>query len=229
MILLFQKYKMTVNRLGEELFWMSGFFISLEGIEGSGKSTQIKLLKDKLKELDYDVLFTKEPGGTEIGKKIRKILLDPIHHKMDDRAEILLYAADRAQHVVETIIPALKDNKVVITDRYIDSNIAYQGYGRQLDMKMVRMINEWVIRDVWPNLTILLDIDVQNGLKRARDLTPDKTGDRLERELVDFHKRVKKGYLKLAENEDRFKVIDAGREANEVNQDILKSIKEALL
>jgi dTMP kinase len=220
---------MTVNSLGEESFWMSGFFISLEGIEGSGKSTQIKLLKDKLKELDYDVLFTKEPGGTEIGKKIRQILLDPIHHKMDDRAEILLYAADRAQHVVETIIPALKENKVVITDRYIDSNIAYQGYGRQLDMKMVRMINEWVIRDIWPNLTILLDIDVQNGLKRARDLTPDKTGDRLERELVDFHKRVKKGYLKLAENEDRFKVIDAGRDPNEVNKDILKSIKEALL
>lgn len=208
---------------------MSGFFISLEGIEGSGKSTQIKLLKEKLNELDYDVLFTKEPGGTEIGKKIRKILLDPIHHKMDDRAEILLYAADRAQHVVETIIPALKENKVVITDRYIDSNIAYQGYGRQLDMKMVKMINEWVIRNVWPNLTILLDINVKDGLKRARDLTPDKTGDRLERELVDFHKRVKKGYLKMAENEDRFKIIDAGRDPNEVNNDILETIKEELL
>ena len=208
---------------------MSGFFISLEGIEGSGKSTQIKLLKEKLNELDYDVLFTKEPGGTEIGKKIRKILLDPIHHKMDDRAEILLYAADRAQHVVETIIPALKENKVVITDRYIDSNIAYQGYGRQLDMNMVKMINEWVIRNVWPNLTILLDINVKDGLKRARDLTPDKTGDRLERELVDFHKRVKKGYLKMAENEDRFKIIDAGRDPNEVNNDVLETIKEELL
>ena len=208
---------------------MSGFFISLEGIEGSGKSTQIKLLKEKLNELDYDVLFTKEPGGTEIGKKIRKILLDPIHHKMDDRAEILLYAADRAQHVVETIVPALKENKVVITDRYIDSNIAYQGYGRQLDMNMVKMINEWVIRNVWPNLTILLDINVKDGLKRARDLTPDKTGDRLERELVDFHKRVKKGYLKMAENEDRFKIIDAGRDPNEVNNDVLETIKEELL
>jgi dTMP kinase len=220
---------MRVNRLGEETFWMSGFFISLEGIEGSGKSTQIKLLKEKLNELDYDVLFTKEPGGTEIGKKIRKILLDPIHHKMDDRAEILLYAADRAQHVVETIVPALKENKVVITDRYIDSNIAYQGYGRQLDMNMVKMINEWVIRNVWPNLTILLDINVKDGLKRARDLTPDKTGDRLERELVDFHKRVKKGYLKMAENEDRFKIIDAGRDPNEVNNDVLETIKEELL
>src|SRR6056297_1487578 len=229
MILLFQKCKMRVNRLGEETFWMSGFFISLEGIEGSGKSTQIKLLKDKLIELDYDVLFTKEPGGTEIGKKIRKILLDPIHHKMDDRAEILLYAADRAQHVVETIIPALKEDKIVITDRYIDSNIAYQGYGRQLDMKMVKMINEWVIRNVWPNLTILLDINVKDGLKRARDLTPDKTGDRLERELVDFHKRVKKGYLKMAENEDRFKIIDAGRDPNKVNKDIVRIIKEELL
>ena len=208
---------------------MSGFFITFEGIEGSGKSTQMKLLTKYLRDLDYEVVFTKEPGGTKIGEKIRKILLDPIHHKMDDRAEILLYAADRAQHVVETIIPAIEEGKIVISDRYIDSNIAYQGHGRGLDMKMVREINEWVIRDYWPDLTILLDLDVREGLQRARDLTPDKSGDRLERELIEFHERVRDAYLEMAEKEDRFKVIDASRAPEEIFQDVLKAIKEELL
>jgi len=218
-----------VNRLGEESFWMAGFFITFEGIEGSGKSTQMKLLTKKLKKMNYEVLFTKEPGGTKIGKKIRQILLDPIHHQMDDRTEILLYAADRSQHVVEKIIPAVEDGKIVISDRYIDSNIAYQGHGRRLDMKMVREINEWVIRDYWPDLTILLDLDVREGLKRARDLTPDKTGDRLERELIDFHKRVRDSYLKMADKEERFKIIDASRPPEEIFQDVLKAVKEELL
>ena len=208
---------------------MSGFFITFEGIEGSGKSTQMKLLTKHLRELNYEVVFTKEPGGTKIGEKIRKILLDPIHHKMDDRAEILLYAADRAQHVVETIIPAIEEGKIVISDRYIDSNIAYQGHGRGLDMKMVREINEWVIRDYWPDLTILLDLDVREGLQRARDLTPDKSGDRLERELIEFHERVREAYLEMAEKEDRFKVIYASRAPEEIFQDVLKAIKEELL
>ncbi len=208
---------------------MAGFFITFEGIEGSGKSTQMKLLTKKLKKMNYEVLFTKEPGGTKIGKKIRQILLDPIHHQMDDRTEILLYAADRSQHVVEKIIPAVEDGKIVISDRYIDSNIAYQGHGRRLDMKMVREINEWVIRDYWPDLTILLDLDVREGLKRARDLTPDKTGDRLERELIDFHKRVRDSYLKMADKEERFKIIDASRPPEEIFQDVLKAVKEELL
>ncbi len=208
---------------------MAGFFITFEGIEGSGKSTQIKLLTEKLKTLDYEVIFTKEPGGTEIGEKIRKILLDPIHYQMDDRAEILLYAADRAQHVIETIIPAVENDKIVISDRYIDSNIAYQGHGRGLDLKMVRKINEWVIRDCWPDLTFLLDLDVKEGLKRARDLTPDKTGDRLEREVIDFHENVRQAYLEMAEKYDRFKVVDASRDSDIVHQDILRLIKEELL
>lgn len=208
---------------------MAGFFITFEGIEGSGKSTQIKLLTEKLKTLDYEVVFTKEPGGTEIGEKIRKILLDPIHHQMDDRAEILLYAADRAQHVVETVIPAVENDKIVISDRYIDSNIAYQGHGRGLDLKMVRKINEWVIRDYWPDLTFLLDLDVKEGLRRARDLTPDKTGDRLEREVIDFHENVRRAYLEMAEKYDRFKVVDASRDSDIVHQDILRAIKEELL
>lgn len=208
---------------------MSGFFITFEGIEGSGKSTQMKLLARYLRELNYEVVFTIEPGGTKIGEKIREILLDPMHNKMDDRTEILLYAADRSQHVVETIIPAVEAGKIVISDRYIDSNIAYQGHGRGLDMKMVKAINEWVIRDYWPDLTILLDLAVKKGLKRARDLTPDKAGDRLERELIEFHQRVRDGYLKMAEQEDRFKVIDASRAPEEVFQDVLKVIKEELL
>mgnify|MGYP006277806885 CR=1 FL=1 len=229
MILLFQKCKMLANCLREETFWMAGFFITFEGIEGSGKSTQMKLLTKRLREMNYEVIFTKEPGGTEIGEKIRQILLDPIHHKMNDRTEILLYAADRAQHVVETIIPAIKEDKIVISDRYIDSNIAYQGYGRELDMKMVRAINEWVIRDYWPDLTILLDLSVEEGLKRARDLSPDKSGDRLERELIAFHKRVREAYIKMAEENDRFITIDASRNPEEIHQDVFKAIKEELL
>jgi len=229
MILLVQKCKMLSNCIGEESLWMSGFFITFEGIEGSGKSTQMKLLTKHLREMNYDVVFTKEPGGTKIGEKIRQILLDPIHHKMNDRTEILLYAADRAQHVVETIVPALESGKIVISDRYIDSNIAYQGYGRGLDMKMVRNVNEWVIRDYWPDLTILLDLDVKLGLKRARDLTPDKSGDRLERELIEFHERVRNAYLKMAEENERYRVIDASREPEDIFQDVLKVIKGELL
>src|SRR6056297_652310 len=229
MILLSQINKTILYCLREGLLCMSGSLITFEGIEGSGKSTQINLLIKELEKLDYEVLFTIEPGGTEIGDQIRRILLDPSYKKMNNRTEILLYAADRAQHVVEKIIPALKEGKIVISDRYIDSNIAYQGYGRGLEMSMVREINEWVIRGYWPDLTIVLDLAVEEGLKRARDMTPDKNGDRLERELINFHQRVRKAYLNMAAEEKRFKIIQAGRDSMEVHRDILKSIKEEIL
>jgi len=208
---------------------MKGFLITFEGVEGSGKSTQINLLAEKLKKIGKEVVLTREPGGTILGEKIRDLLLDPNNIDMDDRAEILLYAADRAQHVKKIIIPALKEGKIVLTDRYFDSNIAYQGYGRKLEMKMVRRINEWVIRDVWPDLTILLDIDAKVGLERARNLTSDKKGDRLEQELITFYENIRSGYLNLANKEDRFVVINGEQKAEKINSDIFQKVKERLL
>lgn len=207
---------------------MNGFFITFEGIEGSGKSTQMGLLVDGLKQMNYNVVTTKEPGGTRLGEKIRGLLLDPDNVEMDDRTEILLYAADRAQDVVEKIKPTLKKGDIVLADRYIDSNIAYQGYGRQLDMGMVKKINSWVAQDIWPDLTFIFDLDVKEGLQRAKDLAPDKKGDRLEQELVTFHRQVRDAYLQMAEKEERFVVIDARQKPQEIHQEVLKIVRERL-
>src|SRR6056297_1129702 len=208
---------------------MKGFLITFEGVEGSGKSTQINLLAEKLEKIGQEVVLTREPGGTKLGEKIRDLLLDPNNIDMDDRAEILLYAADRAQHVKKKIIPALEEGKIVLTDRYFDSNIAYQGYGRKLEMKMVRKINEWVIRDIWPDLTILLDIDAKIGLERARNLTSDKKGDRLEQELITFYENIRNGYLEIAAKEDRFVTINGEKKAEKINSKIFQIVKERLL
>ncbi|MFP4021568.1 MAG: dTMP kinase [Halanaerobium sp.] len=204
-----------------------GFFITFEGIEGSGKTTQINLLADYLQKKGYDVLVSREPGGTALGKKIRQLLLDPQYHSMDYRTEILLYAADRAQHVKEKIKPALEQGKIVISDRFVDSNLAYQAAGRGLDYEMVYQINDWVIDSTWPDLTLILDIDIKEGLKRARELSLDSAGDRLEREVDDFHQRVRNAYLKMAESA-RFALVDAGRSREEVQKDIKNIITRRL-
>ncbi|MFW6409757.1 MAG: dTMP kinase [Halanaerobiales bacterium] len=208
---------------------MEGVLITFEGVEGSGKSTQVSLMANKLEKKGYEVVQTKEPGGTRLGEKIRHLLLDPENIDMNARTEILLYAADRAQDVIENIKPALKAGKVVLADRYIDSNIAYQGHGRKLDLKMVKRINRWAIRDIWPDLTILLDIKVEKGLRRARDLSPDNKGDRLEQEIISFHHRVRKAYLNIAKNDSRFKIIDADQDSLKVHRDIFHYVKERLL
>lgn len=205
-----------------------GFFITFEGIEGSGKSTQIQLLKEYLEEKGLDVLLTREPGGTKIGRKIRRLLLDPENENMDYKTEILLYAADRAQHVKEMIKPALAEGKVVISDRFIDSNLAYQAVGRGLDYDRVYQINSWVIDSCWPDLTFILDIDIKEGLKRARALSEDQIGDRLEREVDSFHQRVRKAYLEMADQQ-RFALINAGRGKDEVQKEIQNIISGRLL
>ena len=207
---------------------MNGYLITFEGIEGSGKSTQIKLLENKLKQMDYDVISTKEPGGTKLGKKIRDLLLDPENIDMHDRTEILLYAADRAQDVIENIKPTLCQGGIVLADRYIDSNIAYQGYGRDLNMKMVKRINNWVIQNILPDLTLIFDLDVKEGLKRAKDLAPDKKGDRLEQEIITFHRQVREAYLQMADDDDRFVVIDARYEPQKIHQEVFKIVRERL-
>lgn len=204
-----------------------GSFITFEGIEGSGKTTQIQFLADYLKQQGYDVLISREPGGTNLGQKIRELLLDPQSDGMDYKTEILLYAADRAQHVKEKIKPALEQGKIVISDRFVDSNLAYQAAGRGLDYQMVYQINDWVIDSTWPDLTLLLDIDIQEGLKRARALSFDAAGDRLEREVDDFHQRVREAYLEMA-NAERFALVDAGQSKVEVKKQIKKIISRRL-
>jgi len=205
----------------------NGFFITFEGIEGSGKTTQINLLAEHLKNKGYDVLVSREPGGTPLGKKIRHLLLDPQYDSMDYRTEILLYAADRAQHVKEKIKPALKKGKIVISDRFADSNLAYQAAGRGLDYEIVYQINDWVIDSTWPDLTFILDIDIKEGLKRARAQSFEAEGDRLEREVDDFHQRVRDAYLKMAEKE-RFVLVNAGESVEKVQKNIENIISRRL-
>lgn len=186
---------------------MKGKFISFEGIEGTGKSTQAKLLQQSLLGLGYEVILTEEPGGTLISLRIREILLSVDHTNMKPLTELLLYNAARAQHIEEVILPALNRGAVVITDRFTDSTFAYQGYGRGIDLKLLESIDRIATNGLRPDMTILLDLDVETGLKRNRRI--NKT-DRLELEDVEFHKRVRKGYHELAAKEpERIKVLDA--------------------
>ena len=186
---------------------MKGKFISFEGIEGTGKSTQAKLLQQSLLGLGYEVILTEEPGGTLISLRIREILLSVDHTNMKPLTELLLYNAARAQHIEEVILPALNRGAVVITDRFTDSTFAYQGYGRGIDLKLLESIDKIATNGLRPDMTMLLDLDVETGLKRNRRI--NKT-DRLELEDVEFHKRVRKGYHELAAKEpERIKVLDA--------------------
>ncbi len=198
-------------------------FISFEGIEGSGKSTQSKLLAEHLRSTGHNVIETVEPGGTSIGGKIRTLLLDPQNH-MDPLTELLLYYASRAQHVKEVIAPALKKDTIVITDRYTDSTVAYQGYARGLDMSLIKTLNDIVVPETEPFLTILLDMDVEEGLKRNKKAQKE---DRFELETVEFHKRVRQGFHEIADKDpDRVKVIDASRSTEEVSRDVINIIKD---
>ncbi len=192
-------------------------FISLEGIEGSGKSTQVKLLSEYLKIKGYNVLTTEEPGGTKISLKIRDILLAPENH-MDPMTELLLYSSSRAQLVREVIYPALTQNIIVVTDRFFDSTTAYQGYARGIDITILKILHEIVASDLKPFMTFLLDMDVEEGLRRNRGA---QKKDRFELETIEFHNRVRKGYLQIAKEEpDRIKVIDASGSAGDVHKKI---------
>lgn len=198
-------------------------FISFEGIEGSGKSTQVKLLAEHLRTKGQDVLETAEPGGTKIGNKIRKLLLEPRNH-MDPLAELLLYYSARAQHVRERIYPAILRNTIVITDRFTDSTVAYQGHARGIDLSVIDALNDIVVPDMKPYLTILLDFDVEEGLRRNRDAQKD---DRFEQETIDFHNRVRQGFHQIAKEEpERIKLVDASQSREEVSREIIKIVEE---
>lgn len=195
-------------------------FITFEGIEGCGKTTQAEMLKIHLEGKGLPVLLTREPGGTEVGERIRGMLLKREGDTLSPWAELLLYLACRAQLVDTVIKPALDRDTVVICDRFSDSTIAYQGYGKGLPLKMIEALDEWVTRGLKPDLTLLLDCPVEEGLKRAWGRKDRIQEDRFEREGIAFHERVREGYLKIALNEKRVRVINADREASLIHEEI---------
>ena len=201
----------------------NGLFISIEGPDGSGKSTQIEVLRKYFEKQGIDVLLTREPGGTPISEKIREIILDKNNMEMDDMTEALLYAASRAQHVAEVIKPALAAGKIVICDRFIDSSIAYQGYGRELG-DCVRVINEYAVRGCMPDMTFLMKMDPTVGKERISE----SEQDRLEQEKLDFHRRVFDGYIEMEERFDRIIGIDAERSIDEISADIISHIERII-
>ncbi|MEW6068801.1 MAG: dTMP kinase [Nitrospirota bacterium] len=205
---------------------MKGIFISFEGIEGTGKSTQARFLYQHLKDSGYEVILTEEPGGTQISLKIREILLSAGNKSMTPLTELLLYNASRSQHIHEVILPAIKKGCIVITDRFVDSTIAYQGYGRGIDLNLIFSIDKIVTDNLRTDITILLDLDAETGLKRNKGI--NKT-DRLELEDIEFHKRVRNGYLELAKKEpERIKLIDASWTIERVQSKIVHIITDFL-
>ena len=201
----------------------NGLFISIEGPDGSGKSTQIEVLRKYFEKQGIDVLLTREPGGTPISEKIREIILDKNNMEMDDMTEALLYAASRAQHVAEVIKPALAAGKIVICDRFIDSSIAYQGYGRELG-DCVRVINEYAVRGCIPDMTFLMKMDPKVGKERISESEQDRLGQ----EKLDFHRRVFDGYIEMEERFDRIIGIDAERSIDEISADIISHIERII-
>lgn len=192
---------------------MRGIFITFEGIEGSGKSTLLYNVAAALRRSGHDPLMTREPGGTSLGVALRKVLLNPDMEKIGSMAELMLFAADRAQHVSEVILPALEDRQIVLCDRYSDATVAYQGHGRGIPLDAIAAVDKQVRSGAIPHLTVLLDLPVETGLIRARtrnDEARDSSESRIDEEEMAFHQRVREGYLMLAGNEpERFLVLDA--------------------
>ena len=207
---------------------MKGLFITIEGNDGSGKSTVIASLKEQLAKLNVEVVYTREPGGSYIAEKIREVILDNDNIAMDDRTEALLYAASRRQHLKETVYPALELGKIVVCDRFIDSSLAYQGVARGLGIDNIYEMNQFATEGFMPDLTLYLLVDPQVGIDRKSN---QKELDRLEHEKLEFHTKVYNGYLELAERfKNRVVIIDANcsveEECSSVNKIVLDYIKE---
>ena len=197
-------------------------FITFEGPDGSGKSTIIQKVYDYLIENNYDVIKTREPGGSPIAEKIRNLILDTENIKMGYRTEALLYAASRAQHVEETILPALNENKIVLCDRFLISSLAYQGVGRGLGIENVRNINDFAINGIFPDFVLFFDVDPITTLKRKSSLD---TADRLEKEGNNFHERVYNGYKEILNSEKNIGIIDATQSVEDVFSQCIEVLK----
>jgi dTMP kinase len=200
-----------------------GFFITFEGIEGCGKTTQISHLTAYLKEKNLPFLLTREPGGTEIGDRIRQILLSSENSRMEPVTEFFLYEAARAQHLSQVVLPALTDGKTVLCDRFADATVAYQGYGRGLNLAWIEEIHNRFLKGLKPNLTFLLDLPVEEGLRRAWKRMENQTvkEDRFEKEALAFHRRVREGYLFLARQEpNRIIVLDGMKDEKSIHREI---------
>src|SRR5262245_18961982 len=208
-------------------------FITFEGGDGSGKTTQLKVLENYLRARGKPCLSTREPGGTSLGQLIRQVLLEVGTQSIMSPTELFLYLADRAQHIHEVIIPALEQGKIVLGDRHTDSTLAYQGYGRGIDLGLLQSLNDISSQGIKPDITLLFDCPAEIGLSRtARRQSHTASGrneDRFEREKIEFHERVRAGFLELARAEpNRFRIIDAARSAKEVGQEIKKIIDREL-
>ena len=201
-------------------------FITLEGPEGSGKSTQIRRLAKRLEAMGYPVMTTREPGGTSIGDQIRHVLVRMENKELHPRTEILLFLAARAQLVEQLIKPALQDGKIILCDRYGDSTLAYQGYGHGLDLEQLRQMLDFATDHLKPDLTILMDLDVKTGLMRKK---AEDEWNRLDAYEVLFHERVRQGYLELANEEpERWRIVDASQGIDAVQEDLFQIILDAL-
>jgi len=205
---------------------MKRIFITFEGIEGCGKSTQSRLLKEFLEESGVPVMHTREPGGPKISEEIRKILLSNDNAEMVPETELLLYMASRSQHTAEWIIPALDEGKLVISDRYYDSTLAYQGAARKLDRSIIDVITKFATYNLVPDLTILIDLPAEKGLSRIHV----DVADRLESESMDFHRKVREGFLDLAnEEKERYLIVDGTGSIDEIHSQIISAVKTRFL
>lgn len=204
-----------------------GLFLVFEGIDGSGKTSQLKRTKEYLSHKGYDVVTTREPGGTPISEKIRGLLLDPENKAMDDRCELLLYGASRAQHLAEVILPALESGKAVLCDRFSLSTAAYQGYGRGIDLSVLEAVHSVAANGVKPDLTLVIDVPVEVSAERVA-VSRGEPKDRLEQEKSDFFCRVRDGFLAEAEKDDAVVVINGVQSEEAVFADIVAALETVL-